>query len=411
MATNDMPADRPAGTTSPADQTAADQSNGEEVRGSSAGGWLTALRAIMGLGNPTLRDTIEDALRTGNGGEGAFTDQEREMLLRLLQYNALRVEDVMVPRADIIAIEESETIGAVLQKFVEAGVSRMPVFNETLDDPRGMIHVKDLVRWLVQAARIEVPPDADGEQGAARASGAGTNYAKNAAHAGAGRSPGPAANDVGAEVLATLDAGLARLDFTRVNLDQPVSATKVRRSVLFVPPSMPVMNLLLRMQTTRKHMALVVDEYGGTDGLITIEDLVEQIVGQIEDEHDEDEERNIVRDPRLGLVAVARTPIEELEQHLGVSLAIDEDDDVDTLGGLVFSLAGSVPVRGEIVRHPAGFEFEVLDADPRRIKRLRINAVGLGADVDGAAGHPPGTRDRHAAPGAGAAIRRETASS
>jgi CBS domain containing-hemolysin-like protein len=122
-------------------------------------------------------------------------------------------------------------------------------------------------------------------------------------------------------------------------------------------------------------MALVVDEYGGTDGLITIEDLVEQIVGQIEDEHDEDEERNIIRDPRLGLVAVARTPIEELEAHLGVSLAIDDDDDVDTLGGLVFSLAGSVPVRGEIVRHPAGFEFEVLDADPRRIKRLRINAV------------------------------------
>ncbi len=288
------------------------------------------------------------------------------MLLRLLHYNALRVEDVMVPRADIIAVEDTESVGAVLQKFVAAGVSRMPLFHETLDDPRGMVHVKDLVRWLVQAARIE-----DG--------GAGGKPMTPEAGASTAEAPPVSAAAVEAAVngsaFAGLEADFGALDFSRVNLDQSVSSTKVRRSVLFVPPSMPVMNLLLRMQSTRKHMALVVDEYGGTDGLITIEDLVEQIVGQIEDEHDEDEERNIIRDPRLGLVAVARTPIEELEAHLGVSLAIDDDDDVDTLGGLVFSLAGSVPVRGEIVRHPAGFEFEVLDADPRRIKRLRINAV------------------------------------
>jgi CBS domain containing-hemolysin-like protein len=366
MATSDLPADRPAGTTSSADITAADQSTGEDGRNGSAGSWLAALRAIIGLENPTLRDTIEDALRTGNGAEGAFTDQEREMLLRLLHYNALRVEDVMVPRADIIAVEDTESVGAVLQKFVAAGVSRMPLFHETLDDPRGMVHVKDLVRWLVQAARIE-----DGE--------AGGKLMTPEAGASTAEAPPVIAAEVEAAVngsaFAGLEADFGALDFSRVNLDQSVSSTKVRRSVLFVPPSMPVMNLLLRMQSTRKHMALVVDEYGGTDGLITIEDLVEQIVGQIEDEHDEDEERNIIRDPRLGLVAVARTPIEELEAHLGVSLAIDDDDDVDTLGGLVFSLAGSVPVRGEIVRHPAGFEFEVLDADPRRIKRLRINAV------------------------------------
>lgn len=357
MATNDSPADRPAGTTSPANQSAADQSTGEEGRSSSAGSWLAALRAIVGLENPTLRDTIEEALRTGDGAEGAFTDQEREMLLRLLQYNALRVEDVMVPRADIIAVEDSESVGAVLQKFVEAGVSRMPLFHETLDDPRGMIHVKDLVRWLVRAASEDhLQPDDKShapESGKLVADGASPN----------------------GSVFAGLDASFGPLDFSRVSLEVSVSATKVRRSVLFVPPSMPVMNLLLRMQSTRKHMALVVDEYGGTDGLITIEDLVEQIVGQIEDEHDEDEERNIVRDPRLGLIAVARTPIEELEEHLGVNLALDEDDDVDTLGGLVFALAGSIPVRGEIVRHPAGFEFEVLDADPRRIKRLRISTV------------------------------------
>jgi CBS domain containing-hemolysin-like protein len=337
---------------SPADRFADDLSTGEEGRSSGTGSWLAAVRAIIGLENPTLRDTIEEALRTGQGTEGAFTDQEREMLLRLLHYNALRVEDVMVPRADIIAVEDTESVGAVLQKFVDAGVSRMPLFHETLDDPRGMIHVKDLVRWLVRAAsdgqpQPSVTPSAQGSEG----------------------------SSLNGSVFAGLEASFGPLDFSRVSLDIAVSATKVRRSVLFVPPSMPVMNLLLRMQSTRKHMALVVDEYGGTDGLITIEDLVEQIVGQIEDEHDEDEEVNIVADPRLGLIAVARTPVEELEAHLGVSLALDDDDDVDTLGGLVFALAGSVPVRGEIVRHPAGFEFEVLDADPRRIKRLRIRAV------------------------------------
>lgn len=291
------------------------------------------------------------------------------MLLRLLHYNALRVEDVMVPRADIIAVEDTESVGAVLQKFVEAGVSRMPIFHETLDDPRGMVHVKDLVRWLVQAAREDDAEPVTAEKG------------KTAPSAEVDLTP------VNGPAFAGLEADFGPLDFSCVKLDQPLLATKVRRSVLFVPPTMPVMNLLLRMQSTRKHMALVVDEYGGTDGLITIEDLVEQIVGQIEDEHDEDEERNIVRDPRLGLVAVARTPIEELEAHLGVSLAIDEDDDVDTLGGLVFSLAGSVPVRGEIVRHPSGLEFEVLDADPRRIKRLRINAVRRGETETEAAAH------------------------
>ena len=397
MATNDIPADRPAGTTSTADLTAADQSTGEEGRSSSAGSWLAALRAIIGLENPTLRDTIEDALRTGNGTEGAFTDQEREMLLRLLHYNALRVEDVMVPRADIIAVEDTDSVGDVLQKFVEAGVSRMPLYHETLDDPRGMIHVKDLVRWLVSAAAPEE----------AAASGAKTAPTAPEAH------PVDAEHELNGAVFDGREGPFGPLDFSRVSLDQPVSATKVRRSVLFVPPSMPVMNLLLRMQSTRKHMALVVDEYGGTDGLITIEDLVEQIVGQIEDEHDEDEERNIVRDPRLGLIAVARTPIEELEALLGDALALDDDDDVDTLGGLVFALAGSVPVRGEIVRHPAGIEFEVLDADPRRIKRLRIIAAGreeLGADPTrksalgdrqpGKAGPAADGRGRQAASGA-----------
>jgi CBS domain containing-hemolysin-like protein len=137
---------------------------------------------------------------------------------------------------------------------------------------------------------------------------------------------------------------------------------------------MPAVDLLIRMQSTRNHMALVVDEYGGTDGLVTIEDLVEQVVGNIEDEHDDDEEINIVSDPKLGIIAAARTPIEELEKHLDLTLVPDpEETDVDTIGGLIFSMLGRVPARGELIHHPSGVEFEVLDADPRRVKKLKIH--------------------------------------
>ena len=144
--------------------------------------------------------------------------------------------------------------------------------------------------------------------------------------------------------------------------------------MIYVPPSMPAANLLLRMQSTHIHMALVVDEYGGTDGLVTIEDLVEQIVGEIEDEHDKAEAANIASDAKLGLITAARTPVRELEEYLGVKLLEPEEEaDVDTLGGLIFSLVGRVPKRGEFIPHPAGIEFEVLDADPRRVKKLRVH--------------------------------------
>jgi CBS domain containing-hemolysin-like protein len=139
---------------------------------------------------------------------------------------------------------------------------------------------------------------------------------------------------------------------------------------------MPAANLLIRMQATHIHMALVVDEYGGTDGLVTIEDLVEQIVGNIEDEHDVAEAANITDDPKLGLVTMARTPVQELEQRLGLKLQTPEDEaEVYTVGGLIFSLIGRVPARGERISHPAGIEFEVLDADPRRVKKLRVHAI------------------------------------
>jgi CBS domain containing-hemolysin-like protein len=302
-------------------------------------GWLTTLRAKLGLpGAPTLRATIENALKNAGDGQ-AFSPEEREMLLRTVRFGALKVEDVMVPRADIIAVEENATIFELLKTFDAAGVSRVPLYRETLDDPRGMVHVKDLLRWLMGSL---------------------------IGRTGGERPPGGPATGKAAELPAP--------DVSRIDLSKTTASAKLRRPMIFVPPSMPAANLLIRMQSTHIHMALVVDEYGGTDGLVTIEDLVEQIVGEIEDEHDVAEAANITSDPKSGLVTIARTPVHELERHLGLKLlSPDEEDEVDTVGGLIFSLIGRVPARGEIIRHPAGVEFEVLDADARRVKKLRVH--------------------------------------
>jgi CBS domain containing-hemolysin-like protein len=311
------------------------------------GGWLTALRGRLGLASGGLRETIEDALKDPGAAKGdanALSTAEREMLQRTLRFGTLRVADIMVPRTDIIAVDESEPIHVLLETFDEAGVSRIPVFSETLDDPRGMVHIKDLLRWLMGDAagrpaiegRAPTPP------------------------------PKPRLSDPSGETT--------RLNLGKADLAKPVSSTKLRRPVLYVPASMPVTNLLIRMQTRRIHMALVVDEYGGTDGLVTIEDLVEQIVGDIEDEHDEVEAANIVADTNGTITAAARTPVKELEERLGLKLLTEEqEEEIDTLGGLVFALVGHVPARGELVAHPTGLEFEVLDADPRRIKRLKVH--------------------------------------
>jgi CBS domain containing-hemolysin-like protein len=310
-------------------------------------GWMSSLKARLGFARaPTLRDTFEDALRDEAKTAEVFSPQERDMLLRLLHVGRLRIDDVMVPRADIIAIDEDASVNELLHLFEDAGVSRIPVFQETLDDIRGMIHIKDLVPWMM-----------------VRANGGSTDTKDGA------------------------DDSAASFDLGRVDLSEAISTTKILRPTLFVPPSMPVMNLLLRMQSTRGHLAIVVDEYGGTDGLVSIEDLVEQIVGEIEDEHDEDEVEYLAGEISQGLIASARTPVHELEERLGLSLLDDEDaEDIDTLGGLVFALVGRVPVRGELVRHPKNIEFEVLDADPRRIKKLKVhvrNAASMRAPRHG----------------------------
>ena len=238
------------------------------------------------------------------------------------RFHLLRVDDVMVPRADIVAIESIATLTELTQTFKEAGHSRLPVYKETLDDPTGMVHIKDVMPYLMF--------DAKGHSGKTYPAKKVIQY--------------------------------------------------IKRPVLFVPPSMLARDLLNRMQVKRTHMAIVVDEYGGTDGLVTIEDLIEEIVGEIDDEHDEQEPVVQIVTGTGGKTvweADARITIEDFEEALGREFATDdEEEDVDTLGGLVFTLAGRVPERGEIIPHPDGLEFEVMDADARRVKRLRINDVG-----------------------------------
>ncbi|MFM7083541.1 MAG: hemolysin family protein [Hyphomicrobium sp.] len=316
-------------------------------------GWISSFLSKLGLqSGQNLRDTLKDALKAGGEGETQFTPAERKILARLLRFGVSRVQDIMVPRVDIIAIEEGETIRSVIRLFEEAGVSRIPIYHETLDDPRGMIHIKDLFRLLSAEASGRQFSEPSLKKVDVRTSSSAN------------------IEDTSSEQISSKKYDLALVDFNR-----SVSSLKIRRPVLYVPPSMPAMSLLIRMQTSRIHMALVVDEYGGTDGLVTIEDLVEQIVGDIEDEHDEIEAEHLVNDPKLGLIASGRTPVSELEELFSIKLLIsDEQQDIDTLGGLVFQIVGRVPSRGEVIRHPAGLEFEILEADPRRVKRLKIHS-------------------------------------
>jgi magnesium and cobalt transporter len=225
------------------------------------------------------------------------------------------VDDVKVPRADIVAVDESISICELVAKFREAQHSRLPVYRETLDDPIGLVHIKDVM-------------------------------------------------------------GLGELGPDGIMRWPEVPVVQVKREILVAPPSMPASDLLVKMQATRIHLALVIDEYGGTDGLVSIEDLVEEIVGDIGDEHDVDEAPQLTKLGDGVYEAAARLDLEDFTEQTGIVLEPpDPEEDVDTLGGLVVSLIGRVPQRGEIVSH-GGFEFEVLEADPRRIKRLRLRPPG-----------------------------------
>ena len=234
------------------------------------------------------------------------------MLANLLKFGELRVGDVMVPRADIVAVEEQTSIRELIESLRKEQHSRLPIYRETLDDPIGLVHIKDLL------SLVEIGDD------------------------GAMRWP-----------------------------DVPIS--RIRRNLLFVPPSMPALDLLLHMQTTHMHLALVIDEYGGTDGLVSIENLVEEIVGDIDDEHDVAEAPQLKELPEGGWEADARLDLDDFREQTGLYLKPDTgDENVETLGGLIVAVLGRLPQRGEIIPHPSGLEFEVLEADPRRVKRLRL---------------------------------------
>ncbi|MEM7320705.1 MAG: hemolysin family protein [Pseudomonadota bacterium] len=228
----------------------------------------------------------------------------------LINLRRMRVEDVAIPTAEVIAVSNTTPKDELVRVFRESGLSRIPVYDGTLDTPLGFVHLKDFALK----------------------------------HGFNGNSK---------------------------NID----LSAMLRPLLFVPPSMPIGVLLTKMQAERRHMALVIDEYGGVDGLLTIEDLIEQVVGEIEDEHDAGEDKTWVKERAGSYLVLARTPLDEFEAEIGHSLTNHEDvdeEEIDSLGGLVFMLSGRVPARGEVIQHPDGPEFEVIDADPRRIKRMRV---------------------------------------
>jgi CBS domain containing-hemolysin-like protein len=268
--------------------------------------WLRRLFRMRD-GAETLRDTIEGLIENEEISDDSGAD-ELVFLRNILNLRNLTADDVMVPRADIVAVDINTSLPDLVLLMSSKAHSRVPVYRETLDDAVGMVHIKDM--------------------------------------------------------LACWDASA------------PFELSNIVRRVLFVAPSMPMLELLLQMRANRTHMALVVDEFGGIDGLITIEDLVEEIVGEIEDEHDAEVAPVMSERADGSIEADARVEIETFENRIGPVLTAEErEDDIDTLGGLVVAIAGRVPGRGEVVRHESGIEFEILDADPRRIKRLKVGRL------------------------------------
>ena len=304
-------------------------------RKSTFGVWHRLKRALFpSAEGMSIREDFSEALKNGDHIDSGFSADERAMLDNILLMREVRVEDVMVPRADIIAVDRSISLGDLTTVFENSGHSRMPVFVDNLDDPKGMVHIRDLLAYYTRQAR-------NGRRSTSKTSNSKTPSKP--------------------------------LDFTKIKLDKTLQDANIMRSVLFVPASMLASDLLKRMQATRTQMALVIDEYGGTDGLVSLEDIVEIVVGDIEDEHD-DIDGPLITEVSDGIwQAEAKASLEELSEILGIDFSKSENtDDVDTIGGLVFARLGRVPVRGEVVRMVQGFEFHITDSDARRIKRVRI---------------------------------------
>jgi CBS domain containing-hemolysin-like protein len=304
-----------------------------EVARTAADHWLIrAIRTLFGWKAGSVRDDLQVVLDASTPDDVGFSAVERTMLRNILGLHERRLVDVMVHRADIVAIKRDITLGELLDLFESAAHSRLVVYNESLDDPEGMVHIRDLLAFMTAKARV-------------------TESTKLKR-----KKPFPAG-----------------LDLRSVDLALPLAEANIIRKLLYVPPSMRAIDLLVQMQASRIHLALVVDEYGGTDGLVSIEDLVEQIVGEIDDEHDSDEPPAIVRQMDNSFIADARASLEDVRAVIGEEFVTGEaGEEVQTLGGYLVSHVGRLPVRGEVISGPGNFEVEVLDADPRRVKRLRI---------------------------------------
>ena len=257
--------------------------------------------------NNNLKQSIETVLDSDLKDTEGISKHERLMLLNILKIDGIRSSDIMIPRADIGAVELNDSFEKVLEVFIKEAHSRVPIYEKNLDNIIGMIHIKDLVNYQNQK-KTE------------------TNFLQN-----------------------------------------------LKREILEIPPSMPVLDLLLKMQLTRLHMGIVIDEYGCTDGLVTIEDVIEEITGEIEDEHDEKNLPMLIKSSLNTFEASARIEIDELQKVTNVEfLNSFDNDDVDTLGGLIFSITGRVPQRGEIIKHSSGTTFEIKDADPMKIKSVKV---------------------------------------
>jgi len=298
----------------------------KDVPESERAAWFRGLLRRLGIVRngeaPSTRGTLGDLIDVDDSREVVLDADEHLLVSNVLRVRTRAAEDAMIPRADIVAIDASASLADVIELMTRTGHSRIPVYQETLDDVIGMVHIKDVLAWR-------------------------------------GR-------------------------------DEDFELAHILRRVLFIAPSMEILQLLLEMRAKRSHMALVVDEYGGIDGLITIEDVVEEIVGDISDEHEKQDEPEVTVRPDGALDADARAPVETLDSYFDPGLTEADREDIDTLGGLVVSLLGRVPIRGELIIHPQGLEFEVLDADPRRIKSLRVRrAAGPETADNPSAGDPP----------------------
>jgi CBS domain containing-hemolysin-like protein len=293
------------------------QDSTESSKQTNEAGFIGWLKGAMGIekandGN-SLRDVLEEFIEEAEGRtdtpSASVTTHERSLITNVLKLRDMTVVDVMIPRADIVAIDVSTSQEDLLALLSQKQFSRIPVYRETLDDVLGTIHIKDILAVLAQGQRIDI-------------------------------------------------ASLVR--------DMPI-----------VSPAMHVLDLILLMRNRRKHLVLVVDEYGGIDGLATIGDVVEAIVGDIDDEYEQDDEPQLIVNRDGSIMADARYDIDDFQEKYGTILSEEESEDIDTLGGMIFAMIGRIPARGEIIAHDSGITFEILDADPRRVNRVLIRNLPL----------------------------------